>query len=266
MPARERSGHTIAMSAKPSSSPSADVRAWHASADEAAADAARVARWTAWLTPAERVRYDGFHRDADRYMFLLGRVMARTLVSRAAGVPPLAWPWREGPHGRPEIDLADATLRFNVAHSAGLVICALADGRDVGVDVENLNRAPTDRMIVRRYCSPAEVADIDAQPDDGWHERFLIYWTLKEAYLKACGLGISVHLSDVSFTITWPTAHVEFLGSLRDAHTHWTFHLSRPTAGHLAAVAASRHDGVEPAIAIEPLSIDTLDRWTGSRP
>ncbi len=133
-------------------------------------------------------------------MFGLGREMARSLVGVALGVPPESWIWREGPHGRPEIAAPDADLHFNLSHSAGVVVCALARGRTIGVDVEDLSRRAPDPAIVTRYCSPAEAEDVCAQ-GDRWRDRFLTYWTLKEAYLKARGLGIAVHLSDISFTL-----------------------------------------------------------------
>ena len=67
-----------------------------------------------WLTDDERARHERFRHDADRQMFLLGRLMARALVGRALGVAPTAWPWREGPHGRPEIAAPARPLRFNL--------------------------------------------------------------------------------------------------------------------------------------------------------
>jgi 4'-phosphopantetheinyl transferase len=232
------------------------VHAWYFETSAITRDTDQIRRLVGWLSAAERVRYDRFHHDLDRHMFLVGRAMARALVGRATGVRPSSWRWREGPHGRPEIDEPGATLHFNIAHSAGLVVCALADGREVGVDVEHLDRRSMDRAIVRRYCSPAEADDVDAQPD--WHRRFLTYWTLKEAYLKACGLGVSVHLSDVNFTLAGDGASIGFLDSLAGADTRWLFRLMQPTERHLVAVAAATADGVHPHVQIEPLALDVL--------
>lgn len=212
---------------------------YHAEIAPLMAEPARVDRWLGWLQPAERVRFDRFRHDDDRFMFLCGRAMARDLVGRALGLAPEAWPWREGPHGRPEIGIADTALRFNVAHSAGTVVCALAAGRDVGVDVEDRARRPVDPDVVGRYCSPAEVADVQAQGPAGWHDRFLLYWTLKEAYLKARGLGISVPLAEISFAVAGRRARVDFLGSLAGTDRTWTFELHEPSARHLIAVAAA---------------------------
>lgn len=224
-----------------------------------AADPARMARWLTWLQPAERARYDRYRFDADRLMFLGGRVMARALVARATGLAPATWRWREGPHGRPEIDEPGVTLHFNLAHSADLVVCALADRREIGADVEDRHRRPVDPALVSRYCSPDEVADISAQPPGAWQDRFLLYWTLKEAYLKARGLGISVQLADVSFSLDGDDARVRLLESLAGGDTRWAFSLHRPTERHILALAASSADGVRPTFELTPLALADLD-------
>ena len=135
------------------------------------ADPVVLERALTWLGADERARYERFSGDNDRRMFLLGRVMARALIGEALGVAATAWRWRDGPRGRPEIASQPTALQFNLAHSAGLVVCALAVGRDVGVDVEDLARRPVEPAVVRRYCSPEEIRDIEGQ-HDRWHDRF----------------------------------------------------------------------------------------------
>jgi 4'-phosphopantetheinyl transferase len=235
------------------------ICAWHAHIERAWPSAESHARGLAWLTPRERERYGRFRHDADREMFLLGRAMARTLVGRALGRPPDDWPWREGPRGRPEIDLPDAALSFNVAHSGGTVVCAVAREAEVGIDIEDRTRARLDRDLVARYCSPAEAADVASQPNDAWRDRFLKYWTLKEAYLKARGLGIAVHLSDLSFNLADPGhVTVEFLHSLAGADPAWAFDLRDLGTDHFVALAASTPKGVRPVFSLEPLPADWL--------
>jgi 4'-phosphopantetheinyl transferase len=214
-------------------------------------DPDRVQQALAWMTTDERARAGRFRQDDDRLMFALGRVMARTLVGRALDVAPSAWPWREGPHGRPEIDDGATDLHFNLSHSAGLVICALARGRAVGVDVENLRRRSPDPALVPRYCSPSEADDVRAH-GDRWPDRFLAYWTLKEAYLKARGVGISVPLADISFALTESGARLGFERSLAGTDARWTFHLWQPGTRHLAAVAVETADDVTPTFNVQP--------------
>jgi 4'-phosphopantetheinyl transferase len=229
-----------------------DVHAWYAPVSDLSV-AGAIDAALAWLTPEERERYARFRADADRHMFLLGRAMARVLVGRGLGIAPTAWEWREGPHGRPEVASPDTRLQFNIAHSAGLVACAVAVGRDVGVDVEDLDRRPVEWGVVQRHCGADEILDITAQ-GSCWHERFLHYWTLKEAYLKALGLGIAAPLAQVGFRLDGDGPRLVFSGSLSGSDTRWQFRLYRPTGRHLLAVAASTANGVEPAIHLQRLT------------
>jgi 4'-phosphopantetheinyl transferase len=229
-----------------------EVRVWHARASDLLARTDSHARALGWLLPPERARYERFRRDADRAMFLLGRVMARAAVGRALGVAPTAWPWRDSPRGRPEIDRAGCALSFNLAHSGGLVACALARGIEVGVDVEDRARPVFDRQLVARYCAPDEQRRIDAAAGDGWRDLFLKYWTLKEAYLKARGLGIAVPLAELCFTIADGRVQLTLLGSLADADPRWTFELCTIGDRHYLAVAAAVPTGSSPRITVEP--------------
>jgi len=160
---------------------------------------------------------------------------------------------------RPEIDLPGIALSFNVAHSGGIVVCAVAREAEVGIDIEDRTRARLDRDLVERYCSPTEVADVVAQPGDGWRDQFLRYWTLKEAYLKARGLGIAVHLSHLAFRLaSTGDVTLEFLDSLAGADPAWAFDLRALGDDHFVAVAASTPQGVRPAFALDPLPPEWL--------
>ena len=238
----------------PTSGPLPDeVCVWHADVATLIPDTVGLLRAEALLGPADRDRYRAYRHDGDQRMFLAGRVLARTLVGRALDVAPEAWRWREGPHGCPEIAAPDTPFRFNLAHSAGLVACALANERNVGVDVEDLARRPVDVRVVARYCAPEEVRDIESRGQEGWHDRFLQYWTLKEAYLKARGLGIALPLSEIGFTIDGSEAQIAFRGSLAGTDDRWTFQLTRPTPRHVLAVAAAVR-GLSPHITVAPFA------------
>lgn len=228
-----------------------EVRVSYARTHDTWADPQRRARAARWLSAAEQARHHRFRHDEDRDMFLLGRVMARALVGRALGVEPCAWQWAEGPRGRPEVSGHPSPVSFNLAHSAGMVVCALSHDGAVGVDVEHRHRPPTDPQIVRRFCSPAEIIDIERHGTDGWRDQFLRYWTLKEAYLKARGVGIAVHLADVSFTLG-DTMRVDFLNSLHGTDTNWAFALTEPDGSHFVAAATPAAPGAHPRFMFEP--------------
>lgn len=194
------------------------------------------------LTTVERARFDRFRHEDDRWMFAMGRLLARDMVGHAVGCAPRALQWREGAHGRPEIAAPVTDVHFNLAHSAGVVACAVGRGRELGVDLENLYRRPPDPAIVERYLSPREAADVRGHGSN-WVERFLIYWTLKEAYLKARGVGISVQLADITFAFDESgDARIAFSGSLSGTDDRWRFLWARIAPHHLIALAASARD------------------------
>jgi 4'-phosphopantetheinyl transferase len=237
------------------------VSVWHATTADILDDEGRRARARAWLLPADQARHDRYRFKADRDMFLVGRVMARALVGRALDVGPLDWEWREGPRGRPEVADPGAAGRvsFNIAHSAGLVVCAISSDGTVGVDVEHRRRPPVDARMVRRYCAPCEVEDIERHGPSAWQDQFLKYWTLKEAYLKARGVGIAVHLSDLSFTLGADAIRLERLNSLSsDDDAEWAFVLDASSPSHFVAAAVTARGGVRPTFSIAPFPHDLL--------
>lgn len=224
--------------------------------DDGGLDATVWSRLTEWLQPDERERAAQFKDMEARASFLIGRGMARAMLAEVTGVAPADWRFTEGAHGRPEIASPDTPYHFNLAHSHGAVACIVGRDREIGVDIEFLDRPQASQDVAARVCSPDELADINAlgvagtpraATDEERQERFLVYWTLKEAYLKARGLGISVHLADVAFSLASGQPVFTPRGSLADVDARWTFRLAQPSPRHLLAVAVDTRAG-EPNI------------------
>lgn len=232
-----------------------EVRVWHAGIDVLPEE--RAPTIEAWLTPGERDRYARYRSDADRSMFLLGRILARTLVARTTGLAPDAWRWHEGPRGRPEMADVPSPVRFNIAHSGGMVVCAVAATREVGVDVEDRHRHAAAPALIERCCSTAEIAHLNELRAPDRQARFFDYWTLKEAYLKARGLGVSVRLADISFHVSPPAPSVTFSGSLATWSAAWEFRLMDLTDRHVMAVAVEAAPAPSRFV-IRPMPLDVL--------
>ena len=186
--------------------------------------------------------------------------MARAMLAEVTGVAPADWRFSIGPHGRPEVASPDTPYRFNLAHSHGAVACVIAHGRDVGVDIEYLERPQPDHDVAGRVCAPDELEDINAAPEGQRLERFLVYWTLKEAYLKARGLGISVPMADAAFSLESGEPVFMPRQSLADVDRRWTFRLAQPSPTHLMAVAVDTRDGVRPNIRFQRFANNRFPR------
>jgi 4'-phosphopantetheinyl transferase len=198
------------------------------------------------LSRAERERAARFHHLSDRWEFVLGRLMARHLLAERCGTPAAEFRFVENEHGRPDIAHPglDRPIRFNLSHSGGLVACVIGEHGQVGVDVERLDRPHVDPRVIRRYCSESEQAALARVPEAVRHERFLQLWTLKEAYVKARGTGLTLPLNRVSFDlgIEGP-GDVNFNGL--DDEARWMFAHTKLEPRHLLAVAAEREPHAE---------------------
>ena len=207
-----------------------------------------LAETAAWRTPEdrqrlmtllseeERARSQRFHFDEDRLAFLVAHGLTRMALSRHAAVAPDEWRFSADSYGKPSVATPASALSFSLSHTRRLVACAVVRGRPVGVDVEDASRtAPIE--IAERYFGPGERRDIFATDPDQRARRFFEYWTLKEAYVKACGLGLSLPLDrfefqrdeEGSWRITFPAPPL-------DDPAAWWFH-AWPTPTHQAAVA-----------------------------
>ncbi len=126
--------------------------------------------------------------------------------------------------------------------------CVVTREADAGVDVEELGRIDDPMSLARFAFATEEIADLDSLSDDARRIRFFEYWTLKEAYLKAIGIGLSERLDRVGFRLSDEGSPVLRETSSRD----WQFRVSRPTPAHVMAVAARPRSG-------EDLRI--VERW-----
>lgn len=206
---------------------------------------ARKASYERLLTAAERQRAGRFLQPPDRDRFVIGRALARTMLSRSAeGVPPRAWHFALDDHGWPHLAARPPgapDLRFNLSHTPGLIACAVAVGREVGVDVEHIGRRLTHDNIPERFFSAQEVAALRARPEADQRELFFDYWTLKESYIKARGLGLALPLGQFSFVFPAGRAPaIEFGPELHDDAASWQFAQFWPTPEHRLAVAVRR--------------------------
>lgn len=212
------------------------------------------------LDAAERERADRFRREELRVDYAAAHAFLRRVLSRYAAVEPAAWRWSIGEHGRPDIDSAASglpaeagALAFNLSHTTDLVAVAVARVPAVGVDVEWLERPNDLRRLAGAKFAAAEVKRLDREREEGpFRRRFFHYWTLKEAYLKARGTGITLPLGAFAFEVEPPAAvRVQFEPELNDDPAAWQFaSLDVPRADgaagpaqHALAVAVERRAG-----------------------
>lgn len=228
--------------------PPHEIHVWCARPEELIEDAARHAA-VSLLSAAELRRLRRFRVEKPRRRFLAGRAMLRRVLSDYDPRPPATWKFEIARHGRPAI-VGDNPLglQFNLSKTSGLVVCAITRDAVIGVDVENTTRrAPLD--VAETFFAPAEVADLRGLPAHQQPARFFELWTLKESYIKARGLGLTIPLEQFAFRLEAGTPpHIEIDPQQQDEAAAWQFAHLRPTDEHLIALALRRPQPVEGAV------------------
>jgi 4'-phosphopantetheinyl transferase len=158
-----------------------EVHIWRASVSE-------VRSGETALSEPERERAAAFRSERDRRRFTACRTILRSVLGRYLSAEPQSLEFDEAclfcgrQHGKPRL----AGLRFSASRSHGLAVVAVARDFEVGVDVEQDDPAIRFTQIAPHVLTHAELAL-------SWSRwSVLRAWTLKEAYLKATGEGLSV--------------------------------------------------------------------------
>lgn len=240
-----------------------DVHVWWTRVS--AGDIRSRSHWLQWLPLEERDRCQRFAFQRDRALFLTAHALLRAALSHYLGGPPAQWQFTAGPHGKPALANGDpqtpwptpaadfpATpsglvrppesplaerLQFNLTHCKDFAACAVCLDEPVGVDAEPLERR-TNLEIADRFFAPTEVAQLRKQPEPRQPLMFLRFWTLKEAYIKARGMGLALPLEKFAFQLdaNQPVG-IEMAPDLDDTPADWRFFQTLIDARFMLAVA-----------------------------
>ena len=152
------------------------------------------------LDEEEKYRANRFHFDRDRIRFILARGSLRSLLARYTGSDPALIRFKQNRYGKPFLQHPHSPVQFNVTHSGGCIVHAIACGTQVGVDVE-LVRDSTGLASVASYFAAGEQAWLHAADPQEQDVRFFTLWVCKEAYIKALGRGLSKSLDSFEISL-----------------------------------------------------------------
>lgn len=163
----------------------------------------RHAEAVACLDAAERARHDRFRVPEDRRDFAAAHELLRRVLSHYVDCTPDAWRFEPDAFGKPSLVAPRLSwpLQFNISHTRGHVACAVARGAAVGVDVETVDDACDHMALAFRYFGASEIDALASCSRERRAALFTSLWTLKEAYLKGVGVGLSAPLTAFRFEV-----------------------------------------------------------------
>jgi 4'-phosphopantetheinyl transferase len=217
--------------------PTHDIHVWFRATD--ALDEAAIAAAASVLSDEERAHYRRLHVARDARDYAAAHALLRQALSLGGDQAPAEWRFEKTPAGKPFLIAEGAhPASFSLSHTRGMVACAVTSGAEVGVDVEWVDRQVDVGAIAARFFAPAETAQLVELKGDARRDRFFDLWTLKEALVKALGLGMAVSLSTLAFTVgAGGDIRLDAPDVDPDA---WQFALFAPGPRHRLAVAVGQ--------------------------
>ena len=190
------------------------------------------------MNPRESARNARYSHPALRHTDVITRALQRSVLSHYTGLPPSQWTFATTDGGKPYISSPTSNLHFNLSHTAEWIVCAVADFPCVGIDIEQCRRKVETMRMAERFFSLEEFKALQRLPTSTRKNRFFDYWTLKEAYIKARGEGISLGLDKFSFSFS-DDRQIGFScdPQLADNPGAWHFRLSTGDTDHRLALA-----------------------------
>jgi 4'-phosphopantetheinyl transferase len=178
-----------------------------------------------------------FYKDAQR--FLAGRAFLRIVLGAVLGMPPRELAFSTGTFGKPTLATAGTDrVRFSLSRTSHMIALALTAGVDVGVDVEHVARASHLDRLAEIFCDNRELHAMAAMPMVRRIDRLIQTWTLKEAFLKAVGVGMSMQLDRFGFDFfAAARPQIHFADPSHGSPSDWYFASLNPTVGSWASIA-----------------------------
>jgi 4'-phosphopantetheinyl transferase len=200
-------------------------------------DEACQQRMRAILDPTEQVRATRFISAQDRREFVACHALLRIMLSRIAGRLASEWRFSLGLNGKPSVaaDHGLPDLQFNIAHTRGLVATGIAWRHLIGVDAQIVQSCSDQLDLALRFFAPAEAELVASASEVDRPRVFTHLWTLKEAYIKATGVGLSAPLDSFAFALD--PLRVQFGDEGADIPAAWQFATPVITERHVLSVA-----------------------------
>jgi len=207
----------------------------------------RLAALTHYLSADERTTASRYYFAADRERYILTRGLLRAILQRYTGSAPELLTFTYSAHGKPALaapaNLTDGCpIYFNLSHAHQIALYAISRDRELGIDIERIRADIDYEQIARLVFSRSELATLFALPLRARPEAFFSCWTIKEAYIKGHGKGLSMPLDqfDTAFA---PGASPAILATRPDATQaeRWTIVRLDPGPEYTAALAVDGH-------------------------
>lgn len=199
-----------------------------------------LARYEQALSPHEQQRHGRIASAEGKTHYLTSHGVMRAILASYLEIDPGALHVHLSALGKPFLhpEQHKHPVQFNLSHSHGMALLAVARDFEVGVDIEQMRPSIAYMKLAARYFSSTELQQLQQQAEEQQQLAFYMSWARKEALVKASGKGIARGLHDFEVPVT--TQHVTAPVQMVSASaSSWMVSDLPPTPGYVAAVAGN---------------------------
>lgn len=157
--------------------------------------------WLPVLSEKEIARAEQYLVPSDKRRYVISRAILKRLLSRFLQIPDKEIELNCGKNGKPFLS-ENTALQFNSSHSGEAFVIGFARNKEIGIDVENLNRSLNISALQTYLFSAAELECFHNIPHSCRQETFINCWTTKEAILKATGDGLTLAMNTLDLDVS----------------------------------------------------------------
>lgn len=202
----------------------------------------QIAHYANLLSPKELTRAQNFKRN--QHHFLATRALMRKVLALYTGLSPNALEFARREAGKPYLINSPNPMYFNLSHSGNFAALAVSTLGEIGVDTETI-RQRNFLAIAERYFHEDEFTQLLEKQGAEQALLFFKLWTLKEAFFKATGGGISSGLEKAVFNVDNKNIRVQLAPELNETANTWQFKQELITPTTLVALAVNTTEIIE---------------------
>lgn len=160
----------------------------------------RIDEFNKILSVEEMDRASRFHFDMDQYRYIVTHGILRMILGGVLEIEPRSIIFDVNDYGKPSIQKGqnEKDVFFSISHSKDALLICVCQCFEIGVDVEVENREFLPETISNTFFTDEECNTLEQFKGLNQKRLFLKYWTRKEAFIKAIGLGVNFPLDEVS--------------------------------------------------------------------
>jgi 4'-phosphopantetheinyl transferase len=217
-------------------------------------DRQQIDEFSQFLTSQELQRAAKFINPIHGDRWIAARGYLRQILSQYLDLSPAEIVFSYGAQGKPAIEGTE--LQFNLSHSGDRAVYGISAKQPVGIDLEHIHPIAA-AELVDRFFSVAEQAIFHQLPADLRQAAFFHAWTQKEAYLKACGTGLSTPLDQIEVSID-PNTPAAIVSAPTDQI--WQIQQLEVTPEYAGAIVVGGDDQIDREILVDRLKYQLISQ------